>query len=32
MTNRLDEFEGYRQQMNDRIAAIGHLGIKRFFT
>jgi AhpD family alkylhydroperoxidase len=32
MTNRLDEFEGYRQQMNDRIAAIDHLGIKRFFN
>jgi AhpD family alkylhydroperoxidase len=29
---RLDEFTHYRQQMNDRIAQIDHLGIKRFFN
>jgi len=32
MTNRLDEFQAYRQQMNDRIFEIEHLGIKRFFN
>lgn len=32
MTNRLDEFRRYRQRMNDRIAEIDHLGIKRFFN
>ncbi len=32
MKNRLDEFSSYRHQMNDRIAAIDHLGIKRFFN
>lgn len=32
MTNRLDAFRAYRQKMNDRIAEIDHLGIKRFFN
>lgn len=32
MTDRLGEFEAYRNQMNERIAAIDHLGIKRFFN
>lgn len=32
MTDRLAEFENYRRQMNERIAAIDHLGIKRFFN
>lgn len=30
--SRLDEFQSYRQRMNDRIAQIDHLGIKRFFA
>ena len=32
MIDRLDEFERYREKMNDRIAGIDHLGIKRFFN
>jgi len=32
MTDRLDEFQNYRQKMNDRIMEIDHLGIKRFFN
>ena len=32
MTDRLDEFSGYRQRMNARIAEIDHLGIKRFYN
>lgn len=32
MENRLAEFELYRTRMNDRIAEIDHLGIKRFFN
>ncbi len=32
MTNRLDEFQSYRTQMNTRIGEIDHLGIKRFFN
>ena len=32
MSNRLDEYESYRQKMNDRIMALEHLGIKRFFN
>lgn len=32
MTDRLDEFQSYRTQMNARIADIDHLGIKRFFN
>lgn len=30
--SRLDQFRRYRQKMNDRIAEIDHLGIKRFFN
>jgi AhpD family alkylhydroperoxidase len=30
--DRIAEFQVYRQRMNDRIAAIDHLGIKRFFN
>lgn len=30
--NRLDEFQSYRTQMNERISEIDHLGIKRFFN
>jgi AhpD family alkylhydroperoxidase len=32
MPNRLNEFQSYRTRMNERIAAIDHLGIKRFFN
>lgn len=32
MEDRLQTFQNYRQQMNQRIAAIDHLGIKRFFN
>jgi AhpD family alkylhydroperoxidase len=32
MTSKLDEFRLYRTRMNDRIAQIDHLGIKRFFN
>jgi AhpD family alkylhydroperoxidase len=32
MTDRLDEFQSYRTRMNERIAQIDHLGIKRFFN
>ena len=32
MVNRLEEFTRYREKMNERIAAIDHLGIKRFFN
>ncbi|MCL4559018.1 MAG: carboxymuconolactone decarboxylase family protein [Chloroflexi bacterium] len=32
MSTRLDEFCSYRTRMNDRIAEIDHLGIKRFFN
>jgi AhpD family alkylhydroperoxidase len=32
MTNRLEEFIGYRNRMNDRNSQIDHLGIKRFFN
>jgi len=32
MSTRLDEFKTYRLKMNDRIAEIDHLGIKRFFN
>jgi AhpD family alkylhydroperoxidase len=28
----MDQFEAYRQKMNDRIAEVDHLGIKRFFN
>ncbi len=30
--DRLQNFEDYRHKMNDRIAEIEHLGIKRFFN
>lgn len=32
MSNRLDDFEAYRQRMNERILGVDHLGIKRFFN
>lgn len=32
MAGRLDEFQNYRSRMNERIAEIDHLGIKRFFN
>ncbi len=32
MSTRLDEFRAYRTRMNDRIAQIEHLGIKRFYN
>jgi AhpD family alkylhydroperoxidase len=32
MAATLDEFRAYRARMNDRIAEIDHLGIKRFFN
>ena len=32
MTDSLEQFQSYRQKMNARIAAIDHLGIKRFFN
>jgi len=32
MSTKLDEFRAYRAQMNERIARIDHLGIKRFFN
>lgn len=32
MDDRLTEFTHYRKQMNERIAGIDHLGIKRFFN
>ena len=30
--NRLEEFQRYRTRLNERIAAIDHLGIKRFYN
>jgi AhpD family alkylhydroperoxidase len=32
MVDRLQSFEEYRHRMNERIDAIDHLGIKRFFN
>jgi len=32
MTNRLEQFNSYRNRMNERIGQIDHLGIKRFFN
>lgn len=32
MANRLKEFKLYRERMNRRILASGHLGLKRFFN
>ncbi|MCX6121100.1 MAG: carboxymuconolactone decarboxylase family protein [Ignavibacteriales bacterium] len=32
MATKLDDFRTYRTNMNDRIAHIDHIGIKRFFN
>lgn len=32
MTTRLETFRLYREQMNEKILASGHLGIRRFFN
>lgn len=32
MTSRLNELRAYREKMNDKILAAGHLGIRRFFN
>ncbi len=32
MTSKLDEFRDYRARMNERIAQIDHIGLKRFFN
>jgi AhpD family alkylhydroperoxidase len=32
MTTRIDDFQAYRERMNDRILGAEHLGIKRFFN
>ncbi len=32
MATKFDEFQSYRKKMNERIAEIDHLGIKRFFN
>lgn len=32
MPSRLEEFRAYREKMNNKILASGHLGIKRFFN
>ncbi len=32
MSSRLEEFRAYREKMNEKILAGGHLGIKRFFN
>ncbi|MCP4427426.1 MAG: carboxymuconolactone decarboxylase family protein [Chloroflexi bacterium] len=32
MGTRLDDFNAYRDKMNDRIFELNHLGIKRFFN
>lgn len=32
MSTRLDDFRDYRNRMNERIAQIDHLGIRRFFN
>ncbi len=32
MTNRLKEFQNYRERMNRQILSCGHLGLKRFFN
>lgn len=31
MDSRLEEFQAYREKMNEKILASGHLGITRFF-
>ena len=32
MSDRIDDFQAYREKMNARILEIEHLGIKRFFN
>lgn len=32
MMRKLDDFRRYREKMNEKILASGHLGIKRFFA
>lgn len=32
MANRLEEFQQFRDRMNEKILGCGHLGIKRFFA
>jgi AhpD family alkylhydroperoxidase len=32
MATKLDDFRSYRTKMNNRVAEIDHLGIKRFFN
>jgi ribonuclease HI len=32
MTDRLDEFQKFRAELNEEILGCGHLGIKRFFA
>lgn len=32
MSSRLAEFRKFRERMNERIRAAGHLGVNRFFT
>ena len=32
MENRIDQFNSYREKMNERIMELDHLGIKRFFN
>ena len=32
MSDRLDEFQAYRERMNARMAEIDHLGLKRFIN
>ncbi len=32
MTSRIDDFQAYRERMDERILEAGHLGIKRFFN
>src|SRR5882724_13392097 len=32
MTDKLDQFQQYRTEMNEKILGSGHLGLKRFFA
>ena len=32
MADRLDDFQGFRAELNEEILACGHLGVKRFFA
>ncbi len=32
MTKTIDEFDAYREEMNEKILGSDHLGIKRFFA